>query len=107
MTGTCAPPLAEGEPCILFNDCAAGLTCHPETFLCAALPGEGEPCLAGLCLADLQCTAEQTCIAPPPVACELPFCLYRRDSLCDEPEGTGLCADGTDPEDCEEAAAPT
>lgn len=27
-------------------------------------------------------------------------CHYRDDGLCDEPEGSGLCDDGTDPEDC-------
>ena len=29
------------------------------------------------------------------------------DNLCDEPEGTGLCAEGTDPVDCKPATPPT
>lgn len=28
-------------------------------------------------------------------------CEYARDGECDEPEGTGLCADGTDTADCQ------
>jgi hypothetical protein len=34
------------------------------------------------------------------MTCLLPFCVYRSDGLCDEPEGSKLCPEGTDPEDC-------
>ncbi len=101
-TNTCAPPVGAGEPCFYLEDCAEGLLCN--TSVCAPLPGEGDDCPIGLCAADLECGFDGTCAATPPVTCELPFCIYRFDGLCDEPGGTGLCHEGTDPEDCEAEA---
>jgi hypothetical protein len=99
-TTTCVRKAAEGEECFFAEDCAAGLTCDQETLVCTPLPGEGEDCLFGLCATELECALDNTCTSPPAIACELPFCIYRVDGLCDEPEGTGLCVEGTDPEDC-------
>jgi hypothetical protein len=100
-TNTCVPPLGAGETCSFPEDCAEGLTCDQFVAMCVALPEEGEACISGLCADDLLCDFDSTCVRPPPVTCQLPFCIYRFDGLCDEPEGTGLCEEGTDPEDCE------
>lgn len=100
-TNTCAPRLGASEPCFFSDDCAEGLTCDQLAAVCVALPGEGQECSVGLCASGLQCNFDNTCEAPPAVTCQLPFCLYRFDDLCDEPEGTGYCQEGTDPEDCE------
>ena len=41
-----------------------------------------------------------------PEACDVLFlgelcsCPYTGDGECDEPEGTGICPEGTDPGDC-------
>jgi hypothetical protein len=94
--------VGESEPCFYPDDCAEGLTCSQFTGICVTLPGEGEVCLDGFnCASALECDFDNTCVRPPPITCQLPFCIYQFDGLCDEPEGTGLCQEGTDPEDCE------
>ena len=102
-TVTCAPPVEEGEPCLYVQDCALDLQCDPDSLTCAPFPGEGDECPLGLCGPDLRCGFDYVCAAVPPLTCELPFCPYRFDGLCDEADGTGLCQDGTDPEDCDAA----
>ncbi len=102
-TNTCAPLVEEGEPCIYPEDCAEGLTCSEFVAdgVCVVLPGEGEGCFNGsYCASGLECAFDNTCVRPPPMTCLLPFCIHRSDGLCDEPEGTSLCPEGTDPEDC-------
>ena len=100
----------EGEPCPL-GVCGEGLACDPAMLTCVSFPGEGEPCMFGQCAAGFVCGPEDTCIDTPALACQLPasvgFCLYQFDGLCDEPEGTGLCEEGTDPDDCFVDACPT
>ena len=92
----------EGETCSFFG-CADGLACDPETVVCRPLPVAGEPCLNATCAPGGLCGLEGVCVDDPALLCKLPYCPYRFDGLCDEPEGTGLCADATDPEDCGEA----
>jgi hypothetical protein len=102
-TNTCAPLAAEGDPCLYPEDCAEGLTCSEFVAdgVCVVLPAEGEGCFGGsYCASGLECAFDNTCVRPQPITCVLPFCLHRSDGLCDEPEGTNLCQEGTDPEDC-------
>ncbi|MBX7077536.1 MAG: hypothetical protein K1X88_00030 [Nannocystaceae bacterium] len=93
----------EGQPCP-DGVCAEGLSCDFDTGMCSAPPGKGEMCPTGVCAAGFVCNASQTCVDAPAVACGIPdavgFCLYRDDGVCDEPEGTGYCEEGTDPFDC-------
>lgn len=107
----CQPNPGEGQPCAGTGNCNTGLFCDLMTATCAKLPVKGEPCPTGQCAEGFACGATATCIDTPPVACALPeavgFCLYRFDGLCDEPEGTGLCKEGTDPEDCVTMDCPT
>jgi hypothetical protein len=105
-TATCVPRAAEGEGCFLVEDCVSGLACDPVTATCVAPPGEGEPCASGVCAADLECSFDGNCVVPPPVTCQLPYCLYEFDGLCDEPEGTGLCIEGSDVVDCQVVVPP-
>jgi hypothetical protein len=101
----------EGDSCAMQGVCGDGLSCDPTMLVCISFPGDGEPCMFGQCAAGFVCGPEDTCIDTPAVACELPasvgFCLYQFDGLCDEPEGTGLCEEGTDAEDCLAVACPT
>jgi hypothetical protein len=102
-TNTCARPVEEGEPCVYPEDCGEGMTCSEFVAdgVCVRLPGEGEGCFGGYyCASGLECAFDNRCVTPPPIACLLPFCTYRSDGLCDEPEGSNLCPEGTDPEDC-------
>lgn len=99
----CRPLVGEGEPCSYPEDCSEGLTCSEFVAdgVCVNLPGEGEGCFGGsYCASGLECAFDNTCVRPPPMSCLLPFCVHRSDGLCDEPEGSSLCPEGTDPEDC-------
>jgi hypothetical protein len=46
VAGACLPFVAEGEPCRVTGDCAPGLYCRGDTFVCAQPANEGEPCQA-------------------------------------------------------------
>jgi hypothetical protein len=100
----CQPYPGLGESCAMFGVCEVGATCDFDTMTCIVLPGSGAMCMFGQCATGFVCGPQDTCIDTPAVACQLPasvgFCLYQFDGLCDEPEGTGLCEEGTDPEDC-------
>jgi hypothetical protein len=51
------------------------------------------------CTVDFEATFEQ--IATPTTECAgSNTCIDAFDGFCDEPEGTGICADGTDTSDC-------
>jgi hypothetical protein len=85
--------------------CADGLECDFTNNTCVALPGAGLPCSNGFgCAAGLVCGIAGTCEQPPAFVCSVPhdlgLCVYQSDGICDEPEGTGLCQEGTDPDDC-------
>jgi hypothetical protein len=98
------------------DDCSAGV-CNPSTSYCGlsvgeclALPGKGDDCgeSGGLCEPGLSCIGTGTdaeCREAAPMVCALPetvgVCIYADDGICDEPEGTDLCAEGTDPVDCD------
>jgi hypothetical protein len=45
--------------------------------------------------------AMMICFGEPDPGAEAPVCGYAGDGECDEPEGTGVCLDGTDVADCE------
>lgn len=97
-------------------DCSGGV-CNPATsycnttsYTCIALPGQGDECVdsGGLCREGLSCLGEASdleCKEAQPLVCFLPeavgVCIYQDDGVCDEPEGTGLCSEGTDPVDCD------
>jgi hypothetical protein len=53
------------------------------------------------------CSAEELdlseCIKPPPK----PTCKTTKDGICDEPEGTGTCPEGSDKDDCDVKTCPT
>ncbi|MFO0631930.1 MAG: hypothetical protein U0168_03680 [Nannocystaceae bacterium] len=44
--------------------------------------------------------AMMICFGEPDPGAEPPGCAYTNDGECDEPEGTGVCADGSDEADC-------
>lgn len=62
---SCAARAGDGEACIAFDDCAAGLACDYALAspVCRPLPGDLEPCVSGQCAAGLACDG-MTCIAP-------------------------------------------
>ena len=97
------------------DDCTTGV-CNPSLAYCGissgeciALPSKGDDCSdsQGLCAPGLSCVGESgdvECREAAPMVCSLPelvgVCIYADDGICDEPEGTDLCAEGTDPVDC-------
>lgn len=100
---TCQPYPKAGDDCT--GICGPDLLCDANTGKCTALPEAGEECSVIGCAKGFVCdTTDNTCVATPPAACGLPealgFCIYRNDGICDDKSGTGLCADGSDPEDC-------
>lgn len=106
LENVCVVPPGNGEACPDYV-CGEGLVCTPDMSgnpICATLPGEGQMCLNGSgCAAGLVCEFG-FCGEPPAAVCSVPgsigLCIYQGDGLCDEPEGTGLCQEGTDPQDC-------
>jgi hypothetical protein len=46
IVGACLPYVAEGETCRATPDCAPGLYCRGDTFVCGRPAAEGEPCQA-------------------------------------------------------------
>lgn len=82
---------AEDVACLLENTCASVFlqqTCGPENSVeCGGL-STPTPATTGQ-----ETTGQGDTGQPPP-------CPFEFDDECDEPEGTGLCAEGTDPADC-------
>jgi hypothetical protein len=81
---------------------AANCTAELDDFVdCAA---ENNQCLNGQFQVSADCGAAQStylaCLGGGP-------CPSAGDGVCDEPEGTGLCAEGTDPADCGGGGCPT
>ncbi|HHH29642.1 MAG TPA: hypothetical protein ENK57_15025 [Polyangiaceae bacterium] len=81
-TWRCAERVGQGEPCVLFVDCAPGLTCLPDdsmTRVCqprlaAGMEcGDGERCQSLLCVRNpddatsCESTSGCVCLGPPPV----------------------------------------
>jgi hypothetical protein len=103
-TLVCLRGPAEGEPCTP-DDCGEDLVCRDGVCQVQAEHHDSRRfCTAtSACPIDEFCGPEAACIAGP-VACDLrtsiEFCLYTQDGICDEPEGTGLCLEGTDPDGC-------
>lgn len=103
MTNMCAALPGVGEDCPDFV-CTPGNACDPMTGTCTALPSEGEDCLMGQCDLGLGCDMDNVCVKQTAIVCGLAasvgLCHYEADGICDEPSGTGLCEEGTDPVDC-------
>lgn len=111
LTVVCDAYPSLGQPCDVVPFCNEGAYCDFNTATCIALPAKDEMCPTGECADGFVCGPAGICIDTPAVACALPeavgFCLYRFDGICDEPKGTGLCKQGTDPEDCVTMLCPT
>jgi hypothetical protein len=101
---TCTELPGAGDPCPEFVCDETEATCNPMTMQCDALPGEGDPCPGFACGAGLQCGPDTVCVELPAMICGVVegvgLCLYQGDGICDEPEGTDLCPEGSDPTDC-------
>lgn len=104
----CRPLPTEGQPCI-GNECADNLGCNQITNTCQPLPAEGQPCLGfdDQCAEGLSCDystntceLENNAFFCSAIGNELSSCIYSNDSICDEPEGTGFCIEGSDCSDC-------
>lgn len=115
-------PVAEGAACRLTNECAPGLSCR--TGMCRKQCESDGDCTGGICdrfnrgfgLCYTPCgnAGEVSCPSPSrctPIRfralsrsyCSIPEdpCGFMADGECDEPLiGSGLCAAGTDAEDC-------
>lgn len=107
---TCVSLPTTGEPCPDFICDPTVANCNPTTTMCEGHPDEGEPCV-GQCQPGLLCGADAVCVEAPAAVCGLVenvgLCLYQGDGICDEPEGTDLCREGTDPGDCAATTDPT
>jgi hypothetical protein len=84
------------EACQSNADCTGGLTCLEIS------PGNNRcgPSACGTCFA-----AGQGCLLTDLVSCgfqscDVPTCDWTYDNVCDEPEGTGACPEGSDEYDC-------
>lgn len=67
LNRACAPKAAEGESCVISEECAEGLGCH--SFLavpkCVKLAKVGEPCTNGApCVAGARCEGEECRLLP-------------------------------------------
>lgn len=98
--------------------CASGFTCFYGS--CVNYCAKDDDCGNGLCVKSAmkpygrcltRCTTNESCPGTPCTQIRVgdtdeSFCLRplddcgEPDDLCDEPEGTGLCAEGTDRDDC-------
>jgi hypothetical protein len=128
FTASCLPhgTVAADQFCVEDDKCAAGTLCVDH--VCRAYCADQTQCSGGFCskffsggieVADFgvcmrSCTDDQSC--QPQTSCVMgmddagatracqfqPFvdCPYRSDGECDEPGSTGLCTQGSDPEDC-------
>lgn len=73
IAGVCEAPQAQGEPCAVPGDCAAGLRCLPAG-TCGAPAGPGEPCvLDGQCAAGLRCSEAGACVEGLPLGASCTF----------------------------------
>lgn len=95
---------AVGEACPEFI-CEPGAGCDPTSGMCVAAPDRvGDMCPLGVCSVGLSCGPDDTCLRNPAAVCTVAanvgLCHYVGDGICDEPAGTGLCAKGTDQQDC-------
>ncbi len=97
VNGACVPDAVGPGGCIDDTDCAVDEYCEPDFGFCVPAGGGG-------CFGDFDCAPDEYC--DPDFGICLPgggggdFCPYEFDFECDEPEGTGLCPEGTDPDDC-------
>ncbi len=67
-------------------------------YYCTRYCGMYDPCPGGSKCVDSKC---RLCAGGACGDCgDQELCSYLDDGTCDEPEGSGLCADGTDPCDC-------
>lgn len=108
--GVCVDPCEEpdlpqiGEPCAVQFGCEEGAWCNdvdtPLLPVCAALPGDGEACLAAeqgyACDVDLMCDTSDLdapiCMALPGVGEECPTGTCDVDLFCDVAAAPAVCA---------------
>jgi hypothetical protein len=124
---TCAPdqtsPKQRGEPCHDELECAAGYSCWRG--LCEKYCTSDGDCAPGQCIPlgtpavvsgvhictipcnfamPTTCAVGSACVHAPGGRdyCLIPRspCPYAGDGVCDEPEGTRICVEGSDPMDC-------
>lgn len=118
------------EPCVASDDCQPGLFCHQRFKLCTAYCNTDDGCDAGclplrnpddsklgVCLNQCDRASKTPCpegvscivfdkshggVSPPNTSiCFEPLEMdCPRQGVCDEPQGTGICAAGTDKADC-------
>ncbi len=97
-SGPSCEPGTEGCTCDDAFACNADLKCMLDTCIVCEAGTFGCPCDVaagrepGACDEGLYCFGG-LCAAPQP-------CPFPEDDFCDEPEGSGLCLEGTDPVDC-------
>lgn len=100
-----------GDPCPEYLCDPSEAVCNTATMTCEKLPGEDDPCPQGACRVGLTCTIDAVCVPVPAAICAVVegvgLCLYQNDGICDEPEGTDLCPEGSDPYDCAGTPDPT
>ncbi len=96
-TSTCVPGTLDCH-CTESFTCDLGLACRLDTCVQCELGTLNCPCIyeegerTGECDGILNCFGG-LCVNPQP-------CPYLEDLECDEPEGTGVCLEGTDVFDC-------
>ena len=104
MEDICTELPGKGDACLGFLCDPQEAVCNPDTSVCDDLPDEGETCPTGVCDQGLTCDVDGTCRESAAAVCQIVesvgLCIYANDGICDEPSGTGLCADGTDGADC-------
>jgi hypothetical protein len=100
VDGTCAVRpgrIAEGDACVVQEDCQAGLVCIPSTLggmdsTCTVLPAAGEPCVLGVLCEPGAICVERACepLPGPGAACAIEPDVFERQCSPD-----GRCVDGT------------
>jgi hypothetical protein len=88
--------------CVKNDECGEGGACVKSTGRhygwCLMGCGAGRPCAVGI-----PCTRLRNLAVPDGSYCFRPSSdcsTAKNNRTCDEPEGTGFCAEGTDPSDC-------
>ncbi|MCA9707994.1 MAG: hypothetical protein KDK70_19230 [Myxococcales bacterium] len=101
--GTCVEPCAalggrlQGESCGspefgIYDDCAPGLWCNLQSYVCTPLPAEGQDCFDASCGPDLYCNW-QTLVCEP-AATQGQSCDFRQcadDLYCEWLDGQQTC----------------
>jgi hypothetical protein len=93
--GVCAASPGDGEPCA-DDRCRAGLVCNDDD-TCVALPGNGQPCIGVFCAEGLTCNEARVCEPPPAdIPREGEPCVVDSVNNNCNPFATALFCDSTD-----------